>query len=92
MVACLTYRWNLGRDIDLLDKLLLSLKGAFQVGIGLDFVAEVSIGFDQFNQTVFDLEVDLGPFFDRFVEDSFGLDGERLATVNKTQVSFRSMR
>lgn len=74
------YRRNLLGDIDVLGQLHLALLDrTCHVGF-LDRFAEVGFLVDERDEAVFDLEVHLRAFVDRFLELARGRDAEGLST------------
>lgn len=77
-----TYRRNLLWNLNLLNKLLVSIQRTGKVRITLKLLTQICLHIYQSNQTVFDLEMYLGSLFNGFMEYAFCFDGEDLATVD----------
>lgn len=82
-----THRRNLIGQIHRLDNVKLALiDGAFEINI-LDLLAEVGLGVDKANQTVFDREVDVSALLNFLGDIAAGLDNKTLAAVSKPSVN-----
>lgn len=81
MVLLSTYRRNLLGNLNLLDKLLVSFQRASKFCVALNLLTQIGLDIHQSDQTIFDLEMDLGSLFNGFVEYAFCFDGKDLATV-----------
>jgi hypothetical protein len=76
-----THRRNLLGNLNLLDKLLVSLQRTSEIRIALNLLTQIGLHIHQSDQTIFDLEMDLGSLFNGFVEYTFCFDGEDFATI-----------
>lgn len=59
----------------------MSLQRTSKICIILNLLAQIGLYIHQADQTIFDLEMDLGSLFDGFMEYAFCFDGENFATV-----------
>ncbi len=76
-----TYGWDFQRELDILGNLRLAfLNRAFQIHVG-DLLAQIGLRVHQSDQTVLDLDADLGTGLNGLEQRSDGLDAEGRATV-----------
>jgi hypothetical protein len=63
----------------------VSFQRACKVRVALDLFTQIGLDIHQSDQTIFDLEMDLGSLFNGFVEYAFCFDDEGFATIECTK-------